>query len=154
MQNLVLLGLVWHIQRLPNPCFNTFYCVCMLDCRHGQEHEAIVITGLQLSPWTVNLMIRAVISSPMHTQSWDRMETNLHRGVDVGLQLGLVQLIRQLGGCRVSQPLLPLHSTSVGGDRAPLLSGKPGPWSYKEVTFQPPSLQKCFNDTKEIWTMF
>ena len=71
-----------------------------------------------------------------------------------GLQLGLVQLIRQLGGCRVSQPLLPLHNMSVGGDRAPLLSGKPGPWSYKEVTFQPPSLQKCFNDTKEIWTMF
>jgi len=71
-----------------------------------------------------------------------------------GLQLGLVLLIRQLGGYRVSQPLLPLQIVSAGTDRAPVLSGKPGSWSYKEVTFQSPSLQKFFSDTKEIWTMF
>lgn len=40
---------------------------------------------------------------------------------------------------------------SAGDDRATLPSGKPGPWSYMEVTYQPPSLQKFFYDTKEIW---
>lgn len=96
----------------------------MLDRQHGREHGAIaVLVGPQLSPWTVNPMIRAVISSPMLTQSWDGLGTNLHRGVGVirgnqkkkkkeredletgmeeeeknaGLRLGLVQLIRQLG---------------------------------------------------------
>lgn len=79
-----LTGFIWHILKLLNPCFHIPYCVCMLVCWHYQEHEGVVIiTGPQLSPWTVNLMIRAVISSPMHTWSWDGMETNPCRGVGV-----------------------------------------------------------------------
>lgn len=104
----------------------------MLDCRHDQEHEAIVIImDPQLISWSVSLMSRVVISSPMHTQSRDGMETKLCRGVGItsgkiknkkeleagmekeeekipGLQLGWVHIIKHLVGCRVSQPLLPL----------------------------------------------